>query len=73
MPHLDVRLTADELALVCNALDSHVYWQLSEPEFRSSGLVSGPGSDEPDDADQITAANTLLGRLGAQLKQHRSA
>jgi hypothetical protein len=40
-------LSDDEIALVIDALDSHEYWQLSDPTWRHSGAVILP-SDDPD-------------------------
>jgi hypothetical protein len=37
----------DEIALLIDALDSHEYWQLSDPTWRHSGAVILP-SDDPD-------------------------
>jgi hypothetical protein len=54
-------------SLLCAALDSHVYWQLSDPDHRSSGCVRDPGTQDPDDAEEIRAATALLDRLHAQL------
>lgn len=48
MPSLDaepVALTDDDLALILDALDSHEYWQLSEPSWRNSGAVILPTDD----------------------------
>ena len=46
--HPTIRLTREQLALVLEALDSHVYWQLSDERYRDSGFVYGKGSDDPD-------------------------
>jgi len=42
-----VALTDDDIALLVEALDSHEYWQLSDPTWRHSGAVILP-SDDPD-------------------------
>lgn len=60
-------LTSDELALVVDALDSHVYWQLSDPDHRRSGSVSGEGSADPDAAREIRDATALHDRLASLL------
>jgi hypothetical protein len=70
MPHpraLDITLTPTELALVVDALDSHVYWQLSDPTHRSSGFAVGDGSADSDAADEIREATALQARLAALL------
>lgn len=64
---ISIALTRDELALVCEALDSHVYWQLSDPHYRSSGEVLPPGADEDDAAAELATAAALMERLHAQL------
>lgn len=40
-----VELTPDEVDLLIEALDSHEYWQLSDPTWRNSGYVIVPGED----------------------------
>ena len=60
-------LTDDEVGLLREALDSHVYWQLSDEVYRDSGFVSDPGSDEPDKADEIKAANALDRKLAGEV------
>lgn len=64
---LDITLTADELALVVAALDSHVYWQLSDPNDRDSGFVHGDGNAEPEAAQEIRDATALQDRLASLL------
>ncbi len=36
-------LTPREIVLLMEALDSHEYWQLSDPTWRNSGYVVLPG------------------------------
>jgi len=43
----EISLTTEEISLIVEALDSHEYWQLSEPSWRSSGAVFLPGEDDP--------------------------
>jgi len=64
---LKLELTRDDLALLCEALDSHTYWQLSDPEYRESGSVCEPGSDDADSAAEIRRSEVLQGRLAAAL------
>lgn len=40
-----IALTTAEVSLLAEALDSHEYWQLSDPTWRSSGYVILPGED----------------------------
>jgi hypothetical protein len=44
--HGEPPLTDDEIALIVEALDSHEYWQLSDPTWRHSDAVILP-SDDP--------------------------
>ena len=60
---LKLELTRDELALLCDALDSHAYWQLSEPVYRNSGAVDEPGSDDAEAVTAIRDSKALLDRL----------
>lgn len=62
---ITVELTADELELVIESLDSHRYWQLSDTVYRDSGYVHEPGSDDPENAALITATEALEDRLRA--------
>ncbi len=72
MPRLlSVRLTPGQLALLVEALDSHVYWQLSDGHYRDSGLVHGRGSDEPRARREIRACERLLSRLDALALRER--
>jgi hypothetical protein len=64
MPHA-ITLTADELAILVDALDSHIYWQLSDPDARSSGFVRGDGSADADIAAEIREAAALHDRLAS--------
>lgn len=58
-----VSLTADESHLVSEAIDSHVYWQLSEDHYRRDGFVMEPGSDDPEKAAEIAQAEALQVRF----------
>ena len=40
-----IELTPAEVDLLTEALDSHEYWQLSDPSWRNSGYVIAPGED----------------------------
>lgn len=63
--HLVPVLRAEELTLLCEALDSHVYWQLSDRHYRNDGFVREPGSDDAGAAAAIRAANALAEKLRA--------
>ncbi|MCP4964750.1 MAG: hypothetical protein GY926_05900 [bacterium] len=60
-----IELTAADVAVLAEALDSHEYWQLSDPLWRSSGYVILPGEDiermlEPLNEDQRHAVGEIL-------------
>lgn len=61
MPKIEV--TNEELGLILSALDSHAYWQLSDENYRDSGYVQEPGSDDPETAEEITAVEALTEKL----------
>lgn len=70
-------LDDEELALLVEALDSHEYWQLSEPSWRNSGAVILPSdhgsawSERPEPTVEETAAINAIERcraLGDQLR-----
>jgi len=54
-----VRLTEDELALLVEALDSHEYWQLSEPNERNNGY----STIEDGENEEIDAVRALSAKL----------
>jgi hypothetical protein len=58
-----LRLRRDEVELLCEAIDSHIYWQLSDKHYRNDGFVLDPGADDPDNAAAIVAADALLAKL----------
>ena len=47
---ITLHFTTEELAVVCAALDSHIYWELSDTGYRNSGYVDSPGSDDEETA-----------------------
>ena len=56
-------LTPDEIDLLCEAIDSHMYWQLADSHYRSNGFVLDPGADDDDAQREITACEALLAKL----------
>jgi hypothetical protein len=52
---MQVDLTPEEIDLLIEALDSHQYWQLSEPSQRSSGYVMEPLTEEERACDELAA------------------
>ena len=55
-----VPLSEGEISLLIEALDSHEYWQLSEPHERNDGCstIADGGNDEVD------AVRALIAKLG---------
>ena len=41
-----ITLTQSERDMLIEAIDSHLYWQLSDEHYRNSGMVEDPGSDD---------------------------
>ena len=58
-----MRSNREELDRILAALDSHVYWQLSDQQYRNDASVLSAGSDDPEQAAEITACRELAGRL----------
>lgn len=54
-----VQLTPDEITLLVEALDSHEYWQLSEPHERDSGY----STVEDGENGEIDAVRALIAKL----------
>lgn len=65
-------LTSEELYLVVEALDSHAYWQLSDPLYRNSGFVMEPGTDDPEQKPLLDATNKLHEKLEPELVPYLS-
>ena len=61
--HID--LSPEDLDRIIEALDSHVYWQLSDQHYRSNADVLEPGSDDPEQAAEIEACRELADKLNA--------
>jgi hypothetical protein len=56
---LPMQLTEAEVALLIEALDSHEYWQLSEPNERNDGY----STIEDGESEEVDAARALLSKL----------
>jgi len=54
-----VRLSRDEITLLIEALDSHEYWQLSEPSERNDGY----STIEDGKNEEIDAVRVLIAKL----------
>ncbi len=48
---------------IVEAIDSHIYWQLSDDRYRANGAVLEPGSDDPAVAAEIVAFEALQDEL----------
>lgn len=68
---IDVPLTLEEIAAIRDALDSHIYWELSDHQYRSSGHVLAPGSRDPETAKRIKWLQCLFARF-EMLASHAS-
>jgi hypothetical protein len=58
-----ITLSDDELELVLAALDSHRYWELADPIYRTEDGVREPGSDDPEAARTLAALDALEEKL----------
>ena len=56
-------LTQAQITQIVDAIDSHIYWQLSDGLYRANGAVLGPGSDDPGVAAEIVALEALQDEL----------
>lgn len=62
-PAVFLRVSSGDLHVLEEALDSHVYWQLSDLNYRRDGYVFPPGSDDPKVRSLIAAAEKLMARV----------
>ncbi len=56
-------LNDEETKIVCDAIDSHRYWQLSASHYRRDGHVMDPGSDDPEAAAALKSSDELQQRI----------
>jgi hypothetical protein len=56
-------LTQSQRTQIVSAIDSHIYWQLSDEYYRANGAVLEPGSDDRDVAAEIVAFEALQDEL----------
>jgi hypothetical protein len=56
-------LTQAQREQILEAIDSHIYWQLSDERYRANGAVLEPGSDDPEVVAAIMAFEALQGEL----------
>ena len=50
---MTVTVTAQEASALGSALDGYIYWCLSDQNYRNSGYVIDPGSDDAETAKEI--------------------
>jgi hypothetical protein len=62
---MQAHLTRAELELLIEALDSHEYWQLSDPAYRNDGFVIGKGAEEREAVKDIHQCRELRAKLEA--------
>lgn len=62
---MQLELTPEDMDRIIEALDSHIYWQLSDQHYRNNGDVLEPGSDDAEQAAEIEACWDLTERLRA--------
>lgn len=46
--------------MIREALDSHIYWQMSDPQYRRDGFVMEPYSDNAESREEIAQAHVLI-------------
>jgi hypothetical protein len=56
-------LTPAQITKIVEAIDSHIYGQLSDERYRANGAVLEPESDDPDVAAEIAAFEALQDTL----------
>ena len=66
-PSMRFELSHEDLERILAALDSHVYWQLSDQPYRNDAYVQDPGSDDPAQAVEIARCRELAERIAAGL------
>jgi len=66
-----VELDHDEIDLLVDSLDSHVYWQLTEPSERNSGnsLASNDPPEDPDAEPEGVRENRLKRIAAGELEE----
>ena len=55
----------DSRQMLLDAIDSHIYWQLSDREYRDSGFVRDPGSNDSEAAAEIQRFRELAVQIEA--------
>jgi hypothetical protein len=58
-----MELPKEDCERLAEAIDSHIYWQLSDEYYRHDGYVWEPGSNDPEVAAEIAYLAKLMDRL----------
>jgi hypothetical protein len=67
---IQLSFTADELRLLADALDSHMYWEISDEGERSQGFHGQPAADsENERTDEYQQFAAISARIEAALRQ----
>jgi hypothetical protein len=72
-PGADNGALKEDLERLAEAVDSHIYWQLSDPLYRRDAYVMEPGSKDPEVAAEIEHMTALMDRLRDEALQPSAA
>jgi len=61
-----MKLTTKQRQQLIEAIDSHIYWQLSDAGFRNDGAVIDPGSHDPETVAEIEEFEKLRAEIAAE-------
>lgn len=64
---IHIAVTPEDAARIREALDSHMYWQLADEDYRENGSVRQPGSDDADTADEIHQCERLRDEIEQEI------
>jgi hypothetical protein len=64
---IPISLTREKIELLLEALDSHVYWQLTPPEHRRDGFSTASNDAVKNEDDE--ARENRLGRIASEALQ----
>lgn len=57
---MSLTVTEHEASALAEALDSFMYWQLADQQYRYDGFVLEPGSDNANDAETIAQCREAI-------------
>ena len=64
-----MELSKEDCERLAEAIDSHIYWQLSDELYRHDGYVLEPGSDDPEVAAEIAYLTKFMDRLRGETSE----